>query len=634
MRLVSRGSARAPAVLAALALLLPTGGAAAAEQRAGRDLAASRVATVSADDISFVGHGWGHGRGMGQYGALGYAVDYGWDYSQILGYYYSNTTPGNIGNPEVSVNLTKQEGASQVVVKASSLTIGGAPVGYPAAIVQLQADGTIRVWGAGGCAGPVNAFLGVYPPGTRISATSIAGYDTLLRVCEGGGGERAYRGSVTVQKHASTGVLTVFNLLPVEDYLRGVVPRESPASWGGLGGGRGFQALKAQAVAARSYAWSGSHPSGAKTCDTTACQVYAGAAFWPAAPAGAVLEAPPTDQAIAATAGQVRMLGSAVARTEFSSSTGGYTVGGTFPAVVDLGDAISNNPNHNWSATFTTAQVAAELGISGVRSITVTGRNGLGDLGGRVTQVVVVDGAGGSHTYTGGAFRSAMGTGTFKSDWFAVAWMSPATAEALVQALYADLLGRGPDPTGLAGWSSALLAGTPQPTLVATLTRSDEYIALRVRQAYAEVLGREPDPVGAAGWLAAIRAGQATVDGVQRTFYDSQEYFLISGGTPEGYVARLYTTMLGRGASAGELATWAGLMGSRGRSWVVDSIWFSVEAAQRRAGAYYQTFLGRGPDPVGLEAWARVLLSQGEGAVRAGIAGSDEYRMRAIARYP
>jgi len=203
-----------------------------------------------------------------------------------------------------------------------------------------------------------------------------------------------------------------------------------------------------------------------------------------------------------------------------------------------------------------------------------------------------------------------------------------------VKALYQDLLGRAPDPTGLTGWSSLLMRGTSQSELVMSLTSSDEYIALRVRQAYTEVLGREPDPVGAAGWLAAIRERRATVDDVQRTFYDSEEYFLVSGGTSGGYVARLYTTMLGREAWAGEVAIWVGLMGSRGRAWVVDSIWFSVEAAQHRAGAYYQRFLGRGPDPVGLEAWARVLLSQGEGAVRAGIAGSDEYRMRAIARYP
>jgi len=35
-------------------------------------------ASAATNDVVVVGHGWGHGRGMGQYGAYGYAVDHGW----------------------------------------------------------------------------------------------------------------------------------------------------------------------------------------------------------------------------------------------------------------------------------------------------------------------------------------------------------------------------------------------------------------------------------------------------------------------------------------------------------------------------------------------------------------------------
>jgi len=220
------------------------------------------------------------------------------------------------------------------------------------------------------------------------------------------------------------------------------------------------------------------------------------------------------------------------------------------------------------------------------------------------------------------------------SDWFTITTSATAEAQSVVWALSADLLGRGPDPTGLAGWSSVLVSGTSQSALVDSLTRSDEYISRRVRQAYNEVLGREPDPVGAQGWLVAIREGRATVDDVQRVFYDSVEYFAISGGTREGYVARLYTTMLGREASPAEVAMWVDLFATRGRAYMVDSFWFSGEAAQRQAGVYYQVFLGRGADLPGVQAWGRVLLAQSEGAVRNGIAGSLEYRARAVARYP
>lgn len=214
--------------------------------------------------------------------------------------------------------------------------------------------------------------------------------------------------------------------------------------------------------------------------------------------------------------------------------------------------------------------------------------------------------------------------------------MPRATAQAVVRALYADLLGRGADATGLRTWTDALAGGTSQSELVATLTRSDEYINIRVRQAYREVLGRDPEPAGAASWLTSIRAaGGSTVDDVQRRFYDSEEYYVISGSNGTGYVQRLYRTMLGREASQADLAAWVPRMGtSAGRAQVVHGIWFSVEAAQRRAGAYYQVFLRRGPDGPGLANWANVLLTYGEGSVRTGIAGSLEYQKLALTRYP
>ena len=602
--------------------------------------APAAVRTAAGDDVTFSGHGWGHGRGMGQYGALGYAVDHGWGYRQILGHFYGGTTVGSVGNRAISVELINQTGTELRAI-GRGLTVNGVPQpdrNLDGSSVRVTPEGLgFRVEVAATCAAPgaqTWTHLGSFPT-VVVGTTSQNDFASLPRVCEPTG-ERGYRGSLSVQRHAATGVPTTFNQTSVEDYLRGVVPRESPDSWGALGGGRGMEALKAQAVAARSYALSAARPSGATTCDTTACQVYSGATFQPWNGARTVLDGPNANVAINQTVGEVRFTGgtSTVSRTEFSSSTGGYTAGGTFPAVVDEGDDIASNPNHSWAATFTASEIATKLGITGLRSVAVTGRNGLGDWGGRVTTVAVVDGAGSTHTFTGPEFRTAMGTSRFKSDWFMVSWISLADAQSIVKALYQDLLGRQPDPTGLSGWSTALLQGTSQSVLVSTLTRSDEYISLRVAKAYREVLGREPEPAGALSWLQAIQSGAATVDDVQRRFYDSTEYFDISGGTVDTYIARLYVTMLRRAASASEIASWASLMQQYGRAWAVDSIWFSMEAARIRAGDYYQTFLGRGPDPDGQTAWAQVLLTYGEGAVRAGIAGSLEYRARAIARFP
>ena len=207
-------------------------------------------------------------------------------------------------------------------------------------------------------------------------------------------------------------------------------------------------------------------------------------------------------------------------------------------------------------------------------------------------------------------------------------------AGAVVRAMYEDLLRRGVDPSGLSTWSAMLAGGSGGPALVTSLTNSDEYIRLRIRQAYTEVLGREPEPGGMDHWYRTIRAGRATVDDVQRRFLSSGEFLSKAGGTNEGYVRRMYTSVLGRTASSSEVVHWVGQIGVQGRERVTDAIWFSREAAGRRAAVYYTVFLKRAAERAGVEFWATILLDRGEGAVRIGIAGSEEYRVRALARFP
>jgi SpoIID/LytB domain protein len=174
-------------------------------------------------------------------------------------------------------------------------------------------------------------------------------------------------------------------------------------------------ALMAQAVAARSYAQAENRSSLFKTCDTTSCQVYGGAGV-----NGGRIEDPRTDYAVAATAGQVRILNGAVARTEFTSSSGGYTApGGIFPAVDDPGDSVS--PYYNWSTTFRGSQVVQTFGVGSLVAINVLSRNGLGADGGRVTKVRVI-GTTRSVDVTGDAFRSALG---LRSDWFSIKGIEP-----------------------------------------------------------------------------------------------------------------------------------------------------------------------------------------------------------------
>lgn len=206
-------------------------------------------------------------------------------------------------------------------------------------------------------------------------------------------------------------------------------------------------------------------------------------------------------------------------------------------------------------------------------------------------------------------------------------------SRAVVRAMYHDILLRDVDSAGLVTWSGMLASGAGQPALVASLTSSEEYVRMRITDAYVEVLGRKPDAAGMKHWYDRIRSGTASVDDVKRRFYDSQEYYNRSGGTAEGYVTLLYETMFERRASVREAAYWSGKIDEMGRSRVVDAIWFSYEAALWRSGNYYRAYLDREPDAKGQADWARTLLRDGEGAVRIGIAGSEEYRQLALKNY-
>jgi hypothetical protein len=130
-----------------------------------------------------------------------------------------------------------------------------------------------------------------------------------------------------------------------------------------------------------------------------------------------------TDLAVSGTSEVVLRGGSgAITRAEFSSSTGGYTAGGEFPAVPDDGDVVS--PYHNWSTTVPAATIASAFGVGTLTDIRVTARNGLGADGGRVTNVQI-SGTTKTVSATGDKVRSALG---LKSDWFSVAAAASAPA--------------------------------------------------------------------------------------------------------------------------------------------------------------------------------------------------------------
>ena len=331
--------------------------------------------------LSIVGHGYGHGRGMGQWGADGYAQQ-GWTHAQILSHYYGGTTVGTTSLAAIDVNLTELSGASSVVVSSPSgkLVLNGKATTLTSATIKRSTtDQTVSA-----TAGDVEVQYNYWPDGSSV---------------------RDFKGTIIVKASSGSYPTQVWNSVGLTDYVEGVVPRESEGSWP-------TEALASQAVAARSYALAYTHGGSAPICDTAYCQVYGGD---PASFLGSYLAH--SNGAVTETGNEVLMLGSTVALTEYSASTGGYTAGGTFPAVVDSGDATSSNPYHDWKASVPTSAVQSAFPAVGtLQSITVTKRNGDGDLGGRVLQMVL-SGSAGRITITGDQFAGALG---FMSDWFAI----------------------------------------------------------------------------------------------------------------------------------------------------------------------------------------------------------------------
>lgn len=391
-----RGSVRALLVLVLFALL---GGAV---------VVGPAQPAQAATSLTLHGHGYGHGRGMGQWGAYGYALNHGWPHTTILSHFYGGTRLGSEPNTTISVRLSALDGRDLVVTSGRPFTVGGIRVAAgSAAVLSIRSDGRFTLTTRYSCGGP-NVWSTVIASSRVLSTVPDSGDDlsNMLSVCLSSEA-RQYRGELALVN--SSGAARTVNTVYMEEYLRGVVPHEVPASWSDGGGGSGASAVRAQAVAARSYAYAENRSSYAKTCDTTSCQVYGGAGR-----NGVSVEDPRTTRAVAETHNQVLRdsASGAIVRAEFSSSTGGYTAGGQFPAIRDDGDIIS--PYHNWTVSFSATQAGAALGVGTLFGFEVTGRNGLGAEGGRVTSVRV-SGSGGTINLTGNDVRSRLG---LRSDWF------------------------------------------------------------------------------------------------------------------------------------------------------------------------------------------------------------------------
>ncbi|MCO5309213.1 MAG: SpoIID/LytB domain-containing protein [Austwickia sp.] len=374
--------------------------------------AAEVVPRPSAGQITVTGHGYGHGRGMSQWGAYGAATK-GLPYAQILGFYYPGTTRTTIGNDTIRVALSDEDGDTVVAPAA------GLAVTTKAGTVTLPTGTAYTAWRVSGT-GPVKLdykdATGAWKPysgagtlGAEVTFTTSGG---TVRVLLPSGTWEEVRG----QLHAvavSGRVRTVLHT-PIETYLRGVVPNEMPASWHG-------QALAAQSVAARTYAQAYRQRQRAAgswydICDTVQCQVFAGVARYSGG-TRTPQEDPRTDAAIGATAGVVLTYNGVLVNAEFSASNGGWTAAGAQPYQVAKADpydgAVSGSPT-TWTTQVNPANLDNVRGIGRFRQVVILSRTGSGDQGGRVL-TARLDGDAGSADVTGEQLRSLLG---LRSSWF------------------------------------------------------------------------------------------------------------------------------------------------------------------------------------------------------------------------
>ena len=358
-------------------------------------------ASAARADYVIDGRGFGHGVGMSQYGAYGYALREGRDFRWILGHYYPGTTVGRVASARVRVVLRDTRAP-----KACGATRARAAGGRT---LRLRDTRTYRftAYGAGKLrvvdtsSGRTRAKLTAPVRVTGGTSTCVRG-EAINGVRNG-----SYRGAMVMKRWTGKRILAV-NELGVESYLQGVVTAEMPASWAA-------EALKAQAVVARSYALR--YRDATRAFDLypdTRSQVYRGIAGETAA---AIASA-------RATRGLAVRYGVEIAETFFHSTSGGRTAGYVegfgggleVPYLRPVDDAYDDiSPVHTWQVRLSDRQMEKkleEVRLGKLEDVKITA---VGETG-RVSGVDVV-GERGTIGISGLELRRLLG---LRSHWFTI----------------------------------------------------------------------------------------------------------------------------------------------------------------------------------------------------------------------
>jgi stage II sporulation protein D len=364
-------------------------------------LAALVPAAAARADYVIDGRGFGHGVGMSQYGAYGYALREGRDFRWILGHYYPGTSVGRVVSARMRVVL-RDTRVPKLCGATRARAAGGRSIRLrDTRTYAFSASGAGKLRVVDMSSGRTRAKLTAPVRVTGGASTCVRG-EAINGVRNG-----SYRGTMRIERWEGRRLLAV-NDLGVESYLWGVVTAEMPASWAP-------EALKAQAVVARSSALRNRRSD--RVFDLypdTRSQVYRGIAGETAA-------------AIAAARGTRALAvryGVEIAQTFFHSTSGGRTAGYVegfggglevpyLRPVEDAHDDIS--PVHTWQVRLTDRDMERKLkevrlGVLEDVKVTATGETG------RVSEVAVV-GDEGTIGISGQELRRLL---ELRSHWFTI----------------------------------------------------------------------------------------------------------------------------------------------------------------------------------------------------------------------
>jgi stage II sporulation protein D len=343
-------------------------------------LALAAPASAAKTKFTIKGAGFGHGVGMSQYGAMGYA-SHGWSAARILGHYYTGTELGTT-DPTQRLRIRLIEDSSSV--RISGARQAGSRKLDPTTSYTVQRRGVSQVT--------------LSARGKRVATFTaplqVAGANGIVAVS----GKGSYRGVMELEPTVFKG-LSVTNIVALDDYLQGVVPAESPASWPA-------EALRAQAIAARTYAITTAKSADFDHYADTRSQVYGGVS----------VEHASTNASVADTRGQIVTYQGEPVVTYFFSTSGGKTESventslGTEPrpwlvSVDDEYDSVS--PRHRWTVRLSMSSASRKLGslVKGrFRGIRVLDRG----VSPRIVSAEVV-GSRGSTRVDGATLRSKLG---------------------------------------------------------------------------------------------------------------------------------------------------------------------------------------------------------------------------------